>query len=104
MWLANETGRLLSYRTAWMQEVGRMANYEASVIKIFATELATRITNFGVNQLGPLGALEPESKYSMFDGNMEKGHLVNVSPLIYSGSSEIQRNIIATRGLGLPRD
>jgi len=104
MWLSNETGRLLSYRTAWMQETGRMANYEASVIKVFATELAAKITNFGVNQLGPAGALEPDSKYAMIDGNMEKGHLVNVSPQIYSGSSEIQRNIIATRGLGLPRD
>ena len=104
MWLANETGRLLSYRTAWMQEAGRVANYEASVIKVFATELAARITNFGVNQLGPAGALEPDSKYSPMHGVMEKGHLVNVSPLIYSGSSEIQRNIIATRGLGLPRD
>lgn len=104
MWLSNETGRLLSYRTAWMQETGRMANYEASVIKVFATELAAKITNFGVNQLGPGGALEPDSKYAMIDGNLEKGHLVNVSPLIYSGSSEIQRNIIATRGLGLPRD
>src|SRR5829696_8346011 len=104
MWLANETGRLLSYRTAWMQETGKIANYEASVIKVFATELAARITNFGVNQLGPAGALEPESPYAIFDGNMSKGHLVNVSPLIYSGSSEIQRNIIATRGLGLPRD
>ncbi len=104
MWLANETGRLLSYRTAWMQEAGRVANYEASVIKVFATELAARITNFGVNQLGPAGALEPDSKWAAMDGVMEKGHLVNVSPLIYSGSSEIQRNIIATRGLGLPRD
>ena len=104
MWLANETGRLLSYRTAWMQEAGRVANYEASVIKVFATELAARITNFGVNQLGPAGALEPDSKHAPMHGVMEKGHLVNVSPLIYSGSSEIQRNIIATRGLGLPRD
>ena len=104
MWLANETGRLLSYRIAWMQESGRVANYEASVIKVFATELAARITNFGVNLLGLSGALEPDSKHALLDGIMEKGHLSNVSPLIYSGSSEIQRNIIATRGLGLPRD
>jgi len=104
LWLANETGRLLSYRTAWMQEAGRIANYEASVTKIFATELAARITNFGLNQLGPAGALEPDSKYAAIDGVMEKAHMVNVAPLIFSGSSEIQRNIIATRGLGLPRD
>ncbi|MGE5594454.1 MAG: acyl-CoA dehydrogenase family protein [Hyphomicrobiales bacterium] len=104
LWVANETGRLLSYRTAWMQEAGRTVNYEASVIKLFATELGQRITNFGVNLLGLAGALEPDSKYVKFNGVMEKGHLSNVSPTIYSGSSEIQRNIIATRGLGLPRD
>ncbi|MBK7726773.1 MAG: acyl-CoA/acyl-ACP dehydrogenase, partial [Dehalococcoidia bacterium] len=44
LWLSNETGRLLSYRTAWMQEAGRIANYEASVIKVFATELGAKIT------------------------------------------------------------
>ncbi|MCC6383288.1 MAG: acyl-CoA dehydrogenase family protein [Dehalococcoidia bacterium] len=104
LWVANETGRLLSYRTAWMQEAGKIANYEASVIKVFATELAQKITNFGVNLLGPAGGLEPGSKCAPFDGVLEKGHLSNVSPTIYSGSSEIQRNIIATRGLGLPRD
>ncbi len=104
LWLANETGRLLSYRTAWMQESGLVANYEASVIKVFATELGQRITNFGVNLLGLKGQLEPESAYAEFAGTLEKGHLSNVSPTIYSGSSEIQRNIIATRGLGLPRD
>lgn len=103
-WIANETGRLLSYRTAWMQEAGKIANYEASVIKIFATELAAEITNFGVNVLGLHGALEPDSKHAMHGGVIEKGHLSNVAPMIYSGSSEIQRNIIATRGLGLPRD
>jgi len=78
-------------------------NYEASVIKIFATELAQRITDFGVNVLGPTGALEKGSKYARFQGLMASEHLSNVSPTIYSGSNEIQRNIIATRGLGLPR-
>ncbi len=104
LWIANETGRLLSYKIAWMQEAGKVPNYEASVIKVFATELGQRITNFGVNLMGPQGALEPASKYVEFNGIIEKGHLSNVAPTIYSGSSEIQRNIIATRGLGLPRD
>ncbi|MBI5946860.1 MAG: acyl-CoA dehydrogenase family protein [Chloroflexi bacterium] len=104
LWTANETGRLLSYRTAWMQESGLVANYEASVIKVFATELAQQITNFGLGLLGPQGTLEPDSRHALWDGIIEKGHLSNVSPTIYSGSSEIQRNIIATRGLGLPRD
>jgi alkylation response protein AidB-like acyl-CoA dehydrogenase len=104
LWIANETGRMLAYRIAWMQEAGRIPNYEASVIKVFATELGQRITNFGVNLFGPAGALEPDSKYAVANGVFEKGHLVNVAPTIYSGSSEIQRNIIAQRGLGLPRD
>lgn len=104
LWIANETGRLLSYRTAWMQESGKIANYEASVIKILATELGQKIQNFGLNLLGLSGQLEPESKHAPLNGIIEKGHLSAVSPTIYSGSSEIQRNIIATRGLGLPRD
>jgi len=104
LWIANETGRMLAYRIAWMQEAGRIPNYESSVIKVFATELAQRITNFGINLFGPAGALEPDSKYAVANGVFEKGHLVNVAPTIYSGSNEIQRNIIAQRGLGLPRD
>ncbi len=104
LWIANETGRMLSYRIAWMQDHGKIPNYEASVIKVFATELGQKIMNFGVNLLGLYGQLEPNSKYALYGGAIEKGHLVAVAPTIYSGTSEIQRNIIATRGLGLPRD
>jgi alkylation response protein AidB-like acyl-CoA dehydrogenase len=104
LWISNETGRLLSYRIAWQQDAGKVPNYEASVIKVHATELAQRITNFGVNALGLSGALSAGSPRVLLDGLMAQEHLSNVSPTIYSGSSEIQRNIIATRGLGLPRD
>jgi len=104
LWVANETGRMLAYRVAWLQESGAVPNYEASVIKVLATELAQRVTDFGVNALGPTGALWRSSPHALFQGQMASEHLSNVSPTIYSGSNEIQRNIIATRGLGLPRD
>jgi alkylation response protein AidB-like acyl-CoA dehydrogenase len=104
LYVANEVGRLLSYRTAWMQEAGRVVNTEASIIKVFATELAQRISNFGVGALGLTGGLVPGSTRARLGGMMADDHMENVSPTIYSGSSEVQRNIIATRGLGLPRD
>ena len=104
LWVANETARLLSYRVAWLQDQGKVPNYEASVIKVLATELAQRIATFAVNLLGLEATLEPDSPHAFARGQVEKGYLNLVAPTIYSGSSEVQRNIIATRGLGLPRD
>jgi alkylation response protein AidB-like acyl-CoA dehydrogenase len=104
LYVSNETGRLLSYRTAWMQEAGKKINTEASASKVFATELAQRISNFGVNVQGPTGTLLPGSPGANVGGRLADDYMEDVSPTIYSGSSEVQRNIIATRGLGLPRD
>ena len=104
LYIANETGRLLSYRTAWMQETGKPVNTEASTIKVFATELAQRISDFGVNVQGVPGTLLPGSVHANAGGRLADDYMEDVAPTIYSGSSEVQRNIIATRGLGLPRD
>ncbi len=97
-----EVARLLSYKVAWMQSAGLIPNYEASVAKTFATELNQRLANTAVHVMGSYGLLEGEG--APIDGHMAYQYLWTVGPTIYAGSNEIQRNIIAQRGLGLPRD
>ena len=99
----NEVAKMMAYRIASMQDAGKVPNYEASMIKVYATEMLQRLYNFGVDTLGLYGQLQAGSQRAPIGGRIEQGYLTNVAPTIYSGSNEIQRNIIATRGLGLPR-
>ncbi len=98
-----EVSRLISYNIAWMQSRGMVPNKEASMGKVFGTELQQHVARTGINLLGLYGQLEPDSKYAPLKGRIEKGYMTTVSATIAAGTSEIQRNIIATRGLGLPR-
>lgn len=101
--VANNVGKYLGYRIGYMQQAGQHPNYEASVIKIYQSELGQRIYNFGVNMLGLGGQLRPEEPKAPLGGALPENYLVSVPSTIYSGTNEIQRNVIATRGLGLPR-
>jgi alkylation response protein AidB-like acyl-CoA dehydrogenase len=98
-----EVARMMSYRIAWMQQAGLHPSHEASMVKVYGTEMIQRLYNVAVNMLGGYGQLLPDSRWAPLKGIVEQGYLWNVAPTIYSGSNEIQRNIIATRGLGLPR-
>ncbi len=100
----HNVGRSLSYRIGDMQAKGQIPSYEASSMRVFQAELQQRIYNFGVKMLGLVGLLMPEDPRAPFEGEMSENYLASVPATIYAGSSEIQRNIIATRGLGLPRD
>ncbi len=102
--IANNVGRYLGYRIGSMQAAGRVPNYEASVVKIYQSELGQRIYNFGVNMLGLAGQFRPEEPRAPLFGELPESYIMAVPSSIYSGSNEIQRNIIAQRGLGLPRD
>ncbi len=98
-----EAGRMLAYRIAWIQSQGQIPYAEASMVKAYTSELDQRLAQLGMQLMGLYGQLEPGSKWAPLKGRLERIYLVAVSRTIAAGTSEIQRNIIAMRGLGLPR-
>jgi alkylation response protein AidB-like acyl-CoA dehydrogenase len=98
-----EMARWLGYRIAYLQDQGKVPNAEASMSKVFATETQQRIERLGVNLLGPLGLLSAGSPWAEQDGLWDESYWSAPGTTLAGGTSEIQRNIIATRGLGLPR-
>jgi 3-oxocholest-4-en-26-oyl-CoA dehydrogenase alpha subunit len=99
--LEHEVGRLMCYRVAWMQSSGRVPNAEASSAKIFGTEWSQRMMAFAMRLLGMGAAGHPEG--DRLANTVRQGYLNAVSRTIAGGTSEVQRNIVASRGLGLPR-
>ncbi len=101
--IEHEVGRMLAYRVSWMQGAGKIPNYEASMSKLYGSELSQRLGQAGVNIMGLYGNLYEGSKWAPLEAKMQVLYLSSVSATIAAGTSEIQRNIMATRGLGLPR-
>jgi alkylation response protein AidB-like acyl-CoA dehydrogenase len=99
-----EVARFISYNVAWLQGKGQVPIYESSAAKTFTTELRQRIANVGLQILGLYGQLDESSKWVPLRGRIKYQYLWTVGETIYAGSNEIQRNIIAQRGLGLPRE
>lgn len=98
-----ELSRLLGYRTAAMIDAGLVPNREASQQKIFTTELQTRLGDVGTQIQQLHGQLDRTDPHSPVGGALE--HLYRMAPFLRfgGGTNEIQRNIVAQRGLGLPR-
>ncbi|MCA9692608.1 MAG: acyl-CoA dehydrogenase family protein [Nannocystaceae bacterium] len=87
-----EAARLLTYRGGWRLSQGRNATLEASMTKLFVSEALLRAALDTVQVLGGYGY--------MAEYGVERVLRDSVASTIYSGTSEIQRNIIA-RWLGL---
>ena len=102
-WLEVEVGFNIAYRIPWMQSQGIIPNAEASISKLYGSELSQRIAGTGIKLLGLSGQLAPGSGNARFGGALARSYLTSVSSTIAAGTSEVQRNIIAQRGLGLPR-
>jgi alkylation response protein AidB-like acyl-CoA dehydrogenase len=99
-----EIGRLLSYQVISMQKRGLIPNKEASVAKLYNGELDQRIALTGMHICGMEGNIvAPEERRAPLLGRIPRHYMAASATTIGGGTSEIQRGIIATRGLGLPR-
>ena len=101
---ASEVMFNLSFRVASMQAAGMLPNYEASMGKAFYTELRQKVARAGMKTFGLYANVwDGDDPRSAAGAEPTQVYVHSVVLTIAGGSSEIQRNIIATRGLGLPR-
>ena len=94
VWIDAEAYRLQTLGVVTALADGGHSGPEASMVKIFWSELDIRIHALAQRILGPRAELE---------GAWSKGWQFSLSGPIYAGTNEIQRNVIAERVLGLPR-
>lgn len=98
-----EVGRMLCYRAVFMQATGSIPISEASIAKVFCSELNQQLANTGMQILGLYSQLEKNSKWAQINGMIQYMYLSSIADTIGAGTSEIQRNIIAIRALGMPK-
>ncbi len=103
-WIEALVAKMMSYRVVSMQNAGLIPNHEASMCKLFTSELNQRIAALGLKLVGICGMITGGHPEYAQAGRYGIGYVGAVASTIAGGTSEIQRNIMAQRGLGLPRN
>ncbi len=98
-----QIGRLFTLQIVSMHVRHQMPDMEASAVKLFMTEAYQRLGNVAMHLAGLAGLLRTDERRVLLGGRIEQAVVASTVGTIMGGTSEIQRTIIATRGLGLPR-
>jgi alkylation response protein AidB-like acyl-CoA dehydrogenase len=82
----------------------RVPTIEAAMYKLWQSQLGQRIANVALDLIGPDAQLKPGQEEAPVNGRYERSYRYTVVDTIGGGTSEVQKNIIARRGLGLPKN
>jgi len=98
-----EVCRMLQRRVICEALKGGVPTVEAAEYKLYMTEFGKRLADTALDIMGAEGQLKPGETGAPLDGRFERSYRYTVVDSIGGGASEVQKNIIAARGLGLPR-
>ena len=98
-----EAAKLLNYGAISIQAAGEVPAIEASIARIHNTQVEQLAGQVGLELLGPRGMLLDDDPWGLLDGEMQRQWLESIPVTVAAGTTEVQKNIIAQRGLGLPR-
>jgi alkylation response protein AidB-like acyl-CoA dehydrogenase len=96
-------GRMLTLSVVSKHAAGELPDRESSQAKLFMSEAFQRLGATAQHIAGERGNLTHEDDRAMLGGRVVQTLINSTTATIIAGTSEIQRTIIATRGLGLPR-
>ena len=94
---------LICYRIISMQERGEIPNKESSIAKLYSSELDVRLASTAMHLGGMHAQTTDRDDLAAQGGKFARFYMHSTTSPIGGGTSEIQRNIISMRGLGLPR-
>jgi alkylation response protein AidB-like acyl-CoA dehydrogenase len=97
-----ETAKMLQRSVIFSASQGGVPTVEAAMCKLYTTTLSQRMANTMMNMLGPDALLHKSCPDAPAGGKWEWVYRSSPLDTIGAGTSEIQKNIIARRGLGLP--
>ena len=100
---AVEVARMLQRRVIAAALQGGVPTVQSSQYKLYMNELGQRVANWALDAMSAAGQLKPGEADAPVGGRFERSYRYTVVDTIGGGTSEIQKNIIARRGLGLPR-
>jgi alkylation response protein AidB-like acyl-CoA dehydrogenase len=103
MAIDNEVAKLLAYRVSWVAASGGLPGVEGSMHKLWYSERLNAAASDLLDMLAEDGVLSHGEPEAPVDGLVERTYRHAPVTTIYGGSNEVQRSIVAERGLGLPR-
>ncbi len=103
-WMDARAYQLFTLQSVTRLAAGTAIGADSSIAKLAWSELDLRLHEAALGLLGPLAELAPDAPDAVEGGAWQKGFQFALAGPIYAGTNEIQKNVVAERLLGLPKE